>query len=82
MTEEYTRRDHLAKERTYLANERTFLAYLRTSLAFLLAGAAMIKFFPDFFLTVPALILIIWGGILLAVGIFQFFYYKKRITRK
>ncbi len=66
-------RDHLAVERTRLANERTLLAYIRTALALAAAGAVLLQFFPaNPVLSWFAWLLVLGGGVTVAVGIYRF----------
>lgn len=80
MAEDTKIRDSLARDRTHLANERTFLSYIRTSLALFLGGGLIIRFDPTPFLVNLALVLIILGGILLAIGTVRFITYRQQIN--
>ena len=81
MKEESTKRDYLAQTRTHLANERTLLAYWRTGLTFLLAGAALIKFFPDRDFMLLATISIFFGIVLFIFSFFRYFSFKKQVDK-
>ena len=68
-------RDLLALDRTTLANEQTFLSYIRTALSLGAAGAVVIKLSPEN----PAMI--VFGCLLLVLGIITILYGGKRFLR-
>ena len=74
-------RDDLARLRTELANERTFLAWLRTALGLIAAGAALIRFFQDFWTVGGGVVLIAAGIASLVGGILRFRSVRARISR-
>lgn len=78
MTEDTTRRDDLARERTIMANERTLLAYARTALGVAVVVLFVIKFLPHptgLLLSVPFALL---GVAVAAWGIYR---YRKAASR-
>ena len=78
--EEITLRDVLAKDRTVLANERTLLAYIRTGFGFAVAGATLLKLFPDEIDSqVIASILLVAGVLVTAIGLVRFRQIQKRL---
>jgi putative membrane protein len=74
-------RDLLAVDRTKLANERTFLSYFRSFIVIVSSGIAIIKI--DFLEEIQNLgwAFIFIGPALLVVGIFRFFYVRKKIDQ-
>ena len=82
MTEEYTRRDNLAQDRTHLANERTLLSYYRTALALIISGAVLIKFLPSIYPMVGGVVSILSGVGLFIFGTLRYLNWRKRIDRK
>ncbi len=75
-------RDKLARERTHFANERTLLAYWRTALAFFVLGAFLIKFLPQKYSMVIAVLSIVFGAGLFVYGTKKFLDYKRRINKE
>ncbi len=65
-------RENLAVDRTVLANERTLLSYIRTALALLITGLSLLKFFPEPYFRVLAVISIGAGVIFIIIGIKRF----------
>ena len=74
-------RDFLALERTKLANERTLLAYLRGSIYLVLGGIAFIQL--DGFDSIKWLgpVTLTLAVAFMFLGIFRFFYLKKRLKK-
>lgn len=74
-------RDFLALERTKLANERTLLAYLRGSIYLLLGGIAFLQLegFDSIKWLGPVTIFL--AIVFMVLGIFRFFYLKKRLKK-
>jgi uncharacterized membrane protein YidH (DUF202 family) len=75
------KRDYLSQTRTHLANERTLLAYWSTALAFLLAGAVLIKFFPDRDFMSLATISMFIGAIMFVFSFFRYASFKRKINQ-
>lgn len=72
--EELILRDHLAIDRTILSNERTILSYSRTALGVMAAGATLIHFISDYRIKAAGAALILFGFIIIFIGIYR---YKK-----
>ncbi len=71
--------EKLALQRTIMANQTTFLSFLRTGMYFVVAGLSMRNLLKvDHALTFEILFYIA-AGIILGMGIFNYFYQKKRI---
>ncbi|MFN6944547.1 MAG: DUF202 domain-containing protein [Cytophagaceae bacterium] len=60
-------RHSMAIDRTVMANERTMLSYTNTSLALLLPGVTLVHF-------ADSLILQIFAGLLIPIGLLTFFF--------
>ena len=73
-------RDSLARDRTHLANERTLLSYVRTALALVLAGGFILKFETDMYSVGFAIILILFGLVIAAIGISRYISYRSHIN--
>jgi putative membrane protein len=73
--------DLLAIERTKLANERTFLAYFRTFIVLLSSAIAILKLDVLEEIRFLGYVLLVISPMLLAIGIFRYFYMKKHLKR-
>ncbi len=75
-------RDHLALDRTKLANQRTLLAFVRTSLYLVVSGIAVIK--VDFLDKIRFLGFILVGIslIVLILGVWNYFYFRKKMMNQ
>ena len=74
-------RDWLAIDRTHLANERTFLAYFRTFVVILSSAIAILKVDVLHELKELGIFLLILSPIILAVGLFRFFYVRRQVKK-
>ena len=74
-------RDWLAIDRTNLANERTFLAYFRTFVVILSSAVAILKVEVLSELEGLGIFLLILSPIILAVGLFRFFYVRRKVKK-
>lgn len=72
-------REKLALQRTVLANQSTFLSFLRTSMYFLMAGLTIQNIFSKGNYVFFEILLFIISGLVLILGIFNFFKHKKLI---
>lgn len=72
-------REKLALQRTVLANQSTFLSFLRTSMYFLMAGLTIQNLFSKGNYVFFEILLFIISGLVLILGIFNFFKHKKLI---
>lgn len=73
--------EKLALQRTIMANQTTLLSFLRTGMYFVVAGLSMKNLLKvDHALTFEILFYIA-GGIILGMGIFNYFYQKRRIKQ-
>lgn len=72
-------REKLALQRTILANQSTFLSFLRTSMYFLMAGLTLQNIFTIGDFTVLEILLFVISGLVLIIGIFNYFTHKKSI---
>lgn len=71
--------EKLALQRTIMANQTTFLSFLRTGMYFVVAGLSMKNLLKvDHALTFEILFYVA-AGLILSMGIFNYFYQKKRI---
>jgi putative membrane protein len=73
-------RERLALQRTVLANQSTFLAFLRTAMYFLIAGLSLqnlLKVENSFMIEIA---LFTVSGIILVIGVFNYFKHKKSIS--
>lgn len=61
-------RDYLAVDRTIMSNEVAFMSYIRTSLTLIAAGATLLKFFNDDYVSVLGWAFIVVGGWLAVHG--------------
>ncbi len=78
-TDKKTIQEKLALQRTIMANQTTLLSFLRTGMYFVVAGLSMKNLLKvDHALTFEVLFYIA-AGIILSMGIFNYFYQKKRI---
>lgn len=72
-------RERLAIQRTILANQSTFLSFLRTSMYFLIAGLSLKNVLKiDNSITIE-IVLFSFSGIILLIGIVNYFKHKKSI---
>lgn len=74
-------REKLSIERTIMANQTTFLSFLRTALYFLVAGLSirnLLKMTDD---NIIHLSFYIISGIILLIGIFNYFKQNKKIAK-
>ena len=72
-------REKLALQRTVLANQSTFLSFLRTSMYFLMAGLTIQNLFSNGNYIVFEIILFVISGLVLILGIFNYFRHKNLI---
>ncbi len=72
-------RERLALQRTILANQSTFLSFLRTSMYFLMAGLTLQNLFTKGDFIVLEILLFVISGLVLIIGIFNYFTHKKSI---
>lgn len=72
----------LAALRTELANERTFLAYFRSFIVTLSSGLAILKLELLSSLYSLGVALTIIAPLMLLVGLFRFFYTKRKIKKQ
>ncbi|MFN8339305.1 MAG: DUF202 domain-containing protein [Saprospiraceae bacterium] len=72
-------REKLALQRTVLANQSTFLSFLRTSMYFLMAGLTIQNIFSQGNYIFFEILLFVISGLVLILGIFNFFKHKKMI---
>lgn len=71
--------EKLALQRTIMANQTTFLSFLRTGMYFVVAGLSMKNLLKvDHALTFEILFYVA-AGLILSIGIFNYFYQKRRI---
>lgn len=72
-------REKLALQRTVMANQTTLLSFLRTGMYFIVAGLSMKNLLKV--AHSPTLELLFYGaaGIILVIGIFNYFLQKKKI---
>ncbi len=80
-SEDMILRDYLAADRTALANERTLLAYLRTALGLGGVAAAVIHFSESAATEFIGWMLIPIALGLLAVGVYRYLHFRRRIGR-
>lgn len=74
-------RNSLARDRTVLANRRTLLAYVRTAFMLFATGITFLKLFPDdltLFITGWVFIPVSW--VVLFIGIYSYYRFKKKIN--
>ncbi|MBK8627299.1 MAG: DUF202 domain-containing protein [Saprospiraceae bacterium] len=74
-------REKLALQRTVLANQSTFLSFLRTSMYFLIAGLTIQNLFTAGNYIIFEVILFIISGVLLVLGIVNYFINRKVIFK-
>ncbi|MFD1629799.1 DUF202 domain-containing protein [Pseudopedobacter beijingensis] len=74
-------REELAIQRTFLANQSTFLSFLRSSMYFLVAGLSVNKLVDDNRAVIFEYILFVISGLLLVVGIINYFRNHKKIKQ-
>ncbi len=72
-------REKLALQRTVLANQSTFLSFLRTSMYFLMAGLTIQNLFSNCNYIVFEIILFVISGLVLILGIFNYFRHNNLI---
>ena len=72
-------RETLALQRTVLANQSTFLSFLRTSMYFLMAGLTIQNLFSNCNYIVFEIILFVISGLVLILGIFNYFRHNNLI---
>ena len=72
-------RERLALQRTILANQSTFLSFLRTSMYFLIAGLSLKNVLKIDNSIVIEIVLFSFSGIILLIGIVNYFKHKKSI---
>ncbi|MBI5644686.1 DUF202 domain-containing protein [Candidatus Kaiserbacteria bacterium] len=72
MTEDTTRRDELARERTVLANERTLLSYIRTALGLVALSVFAFKFADQESAIVIALVALLGALLVFCIGLYSF----------
>lgn len=78
-TKKGSTQEKLALQRTIMANQTTFLSFLRTGMYFVVAGLSMRNLLKvDHALTFEIMFYIAAGSIL-CLGIFNYFFQKKRI---
>lgn len=74
-------REKLALQRTILAIQSTFLSFLRTSMYFLMAGLTVSKLLESPNALVFEIILFATSGILLIIGIINYFLHRKKVRQ-
>jgi len=74
-------REELAIQRTFLANQSTFLSFLRSSMYFLVAGLSVNKLVDGNEAVIFEYILFVISGLLLVVGIINYFRNHKKIKQ-
>ncbi|MBA5630001.1 DUF202 domain-containing protein [Moheibacter lacus] len=74
-------REQLAIQRTFLANQSTFLSFLRSSMYFLVAGLSVNKLVNGEEAVIFEYILFVISGLLLVVGIINYFRNRKKIKQ-
>jgi putative membrane protein len=72
-------RERLAIQRTILANQSTFLSFLRTSMYFLIAGLSIKNVLKIENSITIEIVLFSFSGIILLIGILNYFKHKKSI---
>lgn len=72
-------RERLAIQRTILANQSTFLSFLRTSMYFLIAGLSLKNVLKIENSITIEIVLFSFSGIILLIGIVNYFKHKKSI---
>ena len=72
-------RERLALQRTLLANQSTFLSFLRTSMYFLIAGLSLQNVLKIENSIIIEIVLFSVSGIILLIGIGNYFKHKKSI---
>jgi putative membrane protein len=72
-------RERLAIQRTILANQSTFLSFLRTSMYFLIAGLSLKNVLKIENSIIIEIVLFSFSGIILLIGIVNYFKHKKSI---
>jgi putative membrane protein len=72
-------RERLAIQRTILANQSTFLSFLRTSMYFLIAGLSLKNVLKIENSITIEIVLFSFSGIILLIGIINYFKHKKSI---
>lgn len=72
-------RERLALQRTVLANQSTFLAFLRTAMYFLIAGLSLKNLLKIENSMLIEIALFSVSGIILIIGIVNYFKHKKSI---
>jgi putative membrane protein len=72
-------RERLAIQRTILANQSTFLSFLRTSMYFLIAGLSLKNVLKIENSINIEIVLFSFSGIILLIGIVNYFKHKKSI---
>jgi putative membrane protein len=72
-------RERLAIQRTILANQSTFLSFLRTSMYFLIAGLSLKNVLKIENSITIEIVLFSFSGIILLIGILNYFKHKKSI---
>ena len=72
-------RERLAIQRTILANQSTFLAFLRTSMYFLIAGLSLKNVLKIENSIIIEIVLFSVTGIILLIGLVNYFKHKKSI---
>lgn len=73
--------EKLALQRTVMANQTTFLSFLRTGMYFLVAGLSMKNLLKVNHALTYEIFFYIAAGLILSIGIFNYFYQKKRIKK-
>src|SRR5690606_8620714 len=74
-------RAELGIQRTYVANQSTFLSFLRSSMYFLVAGLRVNKLVDGHEAVIVEYILFVISGLLLVVGIINYFRNHKKIKQ-
>lgn len=72
-------RERLAIQRTILANQSTFLAFLKTSMYFLIAGLSLKNVLKIENSIIIEIVLFSVSGIILLIGLVNYFKHKKSI---
>jgi putative membrane protein len=72
-------RERLAIQRTILANQSTFLSFIRTSMYFLIAGLSLKNVLKIENSITIEIVLFSFSGIILLIGILNYFKHKKSI---
>jgi putative membrane protein len=71
--------EKLALQRTIMANQTTLLSFLRTGMYFVVAGLSMKNLLKVDHAVTFEVLFYVAAGIILGMGIFNYFYQKRRI---